>query len=127
MIKNLFQRLIGTTLIGIGLSSCNLFVNRPPVVVPILNRIYEGQNYNCQVQAYDPEFGHLDYFIECTPVLSSSPEWINPLSVDSLGRITGTAPIVDKDTDYLVKLMVSDGTDTTIKDFDFKVMDTSFY
>jgi len=126
MAKNLIKKIIGTALIGIGLNSCNLFINNAPVMtVPLLNKIYENESYICQIQAYDPEHEHLDYSIMSSPLLHSSPEWSAPLSVDSSGLVTGVAPEVEKDTEYNVKVDISDGVNVTEKNFILKVENTN--
>jgi hypothetical protein len=81
--------------------------NNPPVITsnPITS-INEGTIYNYDVDAYDND-GPSSLIYS----LIQNPSW---LSIDpNTGMISGTAPLVNGDTDYSVKVKVSDG-----KDFD---------
>jgi len=78
-------------------------VNRAPSIASILDRtINEGETYNYQVTATDADEDTLTYS------LTENLTW---LSIDTSGLITGTAPEVDDDIDYLVTIQVSDGND----------------
>ena len=94
-------------------------VNHAPVItsVPII-QVDEGDVYNYDVSATDADGDTLTYS------LTQKPSW---LSINSAtGLITGTAPLVNSDTDYDVRVKVSDGKggiDT--QDYTLTVLDTS--
>lgn len=120
--KNIIKKLIpaGIAIAGLTLSSCNPFnyENKAPIVcVPPLTRVYEGEEYHYQIQSYDPEGKPLEYSVKMTTINPLSPKWA--LSVSSFGLVQGegTAPKIDKDTDYNVEINISDGEKVTDLDY----------
>jgi len=76
--------------------------NNPPVIISTpIKYVNEGKVYTYDVEATDADGDVLTYY------LVDSPSW---LSINSnTGLITGTAPMVTKDTGFNVKIKVSDG------------------
>ncbi len=80
-------------------------VNRNPEIDPISDQqINEGADYSYQVIATDADEDTLTYY------LIQELQELKWLSINpSCGLITGTAPEVDEDTPYNIKVKVSDG------------------
>lgn len=100
-----------------SIMSISLIVeNQPPVITSSpITKINKEEVYSYQVIATDADGGDLTYsFI-------TSPSW---LSIDSFtGLVTGTAPKVDSDESYSIKIAVSDGIDYTTQEYTLTVKD----
>ena len=122
--KNLIRRLIptGIAIAGLALAACQPFhySNPPVILIPALNRVYEGEKYNYQMQVSGKR--PLKSSIKLTPLDSSAPEWPVPLSIDSNLFVTGCLPQVDKDTDYNVEIDLSNDYGTAEQDFILHVL-----
>ena len=89
-------------------------VNNPPVITSTsVTEVNEETSYSYQVTATDADGNTLTYS------LTENPDW---LSISD-GLISGTAPLVDSDTDYLITVDVSDGTDSVTQTFTLTVRD----
>jgi len=89
-------------------------INNPPEIIsePI-TEVNGNEFYSYQVVAVDLDNHQLTYS------LSVAPDWLS-INPDS-GLITGTAPEVDRDTDFSVSVVVSDGTDTDTQSYTLTV------
>jgi len=109
---------------GIATQNFIMTVKNIPVVtnnVPVITstpitQINEGQAYIYQVVATDADGNVLTYS------LKENPSW---LSMSSQGKITGTAPQVNSDSQYPIEISVSDGKDSVTQIFAITVKDTS--
>jgi len=83
--------------------------NAPEIISEPITEVDENKFYNYQVVAADSDNDVLTYS------LLVAPGW---LSINSqTGLITGTAPEVNRDTDFDVSVVVSDGTDTNTQSY----------
>src|SRR3989344_5930215 len=92
--------------------------NNVPVFTssPVLS-VIEGQIYNYQVTATDPENDTLTYS------LTAAPNW---LAIDAnTGAITGTAPLVAVNTLSNIIVSVSDGVNSASQQFDLTILDAA--
>jgi hypothetical protein len=91
-------------------------VNNAPRITSIaVTSINEGQDYIYQVNASDANNDSLTYS------LIQSPNW---LSINSdIGLITGIAPNVDSNTNYLITINVSDGKSFVTQTFNLTIKD----
>ncbi len=94
--------------------------NNPPIITsaPTIE-VNETQNYVYQISATDADSDPLTYSLTQSP---QTPVW---LSVNSVGLITGAAPIVSSDYTYAVTVKVSDGKDFATQTFPITVRDTN--
>ena len=116
--------LIGIAIAGITLTGCPPFIlvdPSPTILVPALNRVYEGERYNYQMQISGQR--PLKYSIKTTPILPASLEKEINLSVNSSGLVTGDIPQVDKDTDYNVEIDISNNYGTAEQNYVLHVLD----
>ncbi|MEX0921115.1 MAG: putative Ig domain-containing protein [Candidatus Pacearchaeota archaeon] len=90
--------------------------NVPIILSTAPSEVNEGQIYSYKVTATDEDGDVLTYS------LTENPSW---LSIDSeTGLISGTAPEVDEDYQFIVTVEVSDGKDSTTQTFTIDVLDT---
>ncbi len=124
-LKNGFRKavFIGTAFAVLGSASCKLPVpiptrNDPPEIISApVGQIYEEQPYMYDVDAIDSEGDILTYS------LNQAPDW---LLIDSAtGVITGTAPLVDSDTDHDIIVSVGDGVNSVTQQYTLTVKDIS--
>lgn len=91
--------------------------NKPPVITSTpITRVNEGQAYNYQVVAEDPDNSSLIY------TLTQAPSW---LSISNIGLIMGAAPQVNSDTPYSVTVRVSDGINFVEQSYVLTVIDVT--
>ena len=120
-------RAIGTDKINTDSETLTLTIN--PIVIPPTNvspvityspvtSVNEGANYNYHVIATDADGDTLTYS------LISAPSW---LSINTgTGVISGTAPLVSVDTNYIIVVGVSDGVNSIVTEtYTLTVIDTS--
>ena len=90
-------------------------INNAPVITSTpITQVDEEEDYSYQVTATDADGDALTYS------LVQNPSW---LSIDSDGLITGTAPDVNYDKYYQIRIMVSDGEDFDTQTYILKVND----
>ena len=79
--------------------------NRAPIIhTQSLPEGNEGEFYSFQISASDPDGDALSYSLPTIDRISS-PRWI---SISNTGLLTGILPEVTKDTNYFVRVQVSD-------------------
>ena len=89
--------------------------NNPPVISSISDQtMNENENYQYQVTAIDADNDVLTYS------LNQAPSWISINS--NTGLISGTAPEVNSDTDYIIEVNVSDGKDSSTDSYNLEVL-----
>ena len=93
--------------------------NHPPVIIssPPVTHINEHQVFSYQVVATDQDNDPLTYFF------IQSPNW---LSITNNGFITGIAPEVSFDYEFIATVRVSDGQDFDTQTFTITVRDVPF-
>lgn len=91
----------------------NTSTNHAPLVTssPVLT-VNSGQTYFYQMTATEADNDNLIYSFQIHPA------W---LLIDSLGKITGNAPVVSANTNYNVNISVSDGKMTVYQAYILKV------
>jgi len=117
---------VGNNQIRLNVNGVVLNLNLVVLAVPVNNApvftstpvttVQEGQAYSYQAAAFDVDANTLTYSLD--PL---SPAW---LSINSAtGLITGTAPLVNANTNYNVVVTVSDGIASVNQPFQITVLD----